>query len=130
MKMKRNVSMKRIIAILTAVVTLFGSLIILGFVTVEKKKVYITDQTGKRWDVTQAASLGFRPGKFQYGIGMNAFTTLDDSHLSDAQDQLSGNHRVIGVNADNEAQAYSVNRLRYHEIANTHIAGSAIAAGY
>ena len=122
--------MQRINVILTAFVMLFGSLIILGFVTVEKDRVYINDQTGKRWDVTQASSLGFRPEKFQYGIGMNAFTTLDDSHLSDAQDQISGNHRVIGVNADNEAQAYSVSRLRYHEIANTHIAGKAIATGY
>ena len=109
---------------------LLSYIIISGFVVKEKAKTYIVDQTGKRWDVTQAAALGFRPEKFQYGIGMNAFVTLDDSHLSDATDQLSGNQRIIGVNAGNEAHAYSVNRLRYHEIANTHIAGKAIAAGY
>jgi len=38
--------------------------------------------------------------------------------------------RVIGVSDGETAQAYSVPKLRYHEVANTVIGGSAIAVGY
>ncbi len=101
-----------------------------GFVQRNGENVFIIDQTGKKWDVTQAASLGFAPEKFQYGIGKDAFTTLDDSHLRAKPQQFASNQRVIGVKAQKEAHAYSVQRLRYHEIANTHIAGEPIAAGF
>ena len=112
----------------TAAVSAAG--ILFGFVRYDGDKITITDRIGKEWDVTQAASLGFKPEKFQYGIGMHAFTTLDDSHLKPDGEMLSGSHRVIGVDVDDEAHAYSVRRLTYHEIANTHIAGKPIAAGF
>lgn len=94
------------------------------------KKVYIKDYTGERWDVTQAKSIGFKPELFQYGIGRNAFTPLDDSFLAEDASSLSYNPRVIGVTDGNEAHAYSVSKLKYHEIANTHISEKPIAAGY
>ena len=43
----------------------------------EADKIYIVDQTGERWNVTQAKSIGFDPRRFQYGIGREAFTPLD-----------------------------------------------------
>ena len=52
-----------------------------SFVLREKGETYIVDRTGERWNVTQAKSLGFRPERFQYGIGRNAFIPLDDSLL-------------------------------------------------
>jgi len=94
------------------------------------KKVYIEDHTGERWDVTQAKSIGFKPERFQYGIGRNAFTPLDDSFLAEDTSSLSHNPRVIGVTDGTEAKAYSVPKLRYHEIANSHIGEEPIAAGY
>ena len=111
-------------------VLIAGFFIFTGFVEPDQKKDYIIDQTGKRWDVNQAETLGFRPEKFQYGIGMNAFTTLDDSHIFDNGKTADKNNRVIGISRGDESHAYSVNRLRYHEIANTNIDGAAIAAGY
>ena len=45
---------------------------------------YIQDTTGEKWDVSQAESMGFKPGGFQYGIGRYAFTTLDVSNLQSA----------------------------------------------
>ena len=96
-----------------------GTAIVSGFVHKNGEKVFVIDQTGKKWDVTQAAALGFTPGKFQYGIGKDAFTTLDDSHLKAKPQQFTSSQRVIGVKAQNKAHAYSVQRLRYHEIANT-----------
>jgi hypothetical protein len=92
-------------------------------------RVYIQDQTGVQWDVTQAKSLGFKPENFQYGIGKYAFETLDDSHLRDASPS-ERNTRVIGIAEGDQAQAYSVPKLRYHEIANTHLGDEALAVGY
>jgi len=93
-------------------------------------KIYIKDQTGERWDVTQAKALGFRPEWFQYGIGKNAFTPLDDSYLSDGSSSNFQNPRVIGIADGTEARAYSVPKLKYHEIANTQINDKKIAVGY
>ncbi len=102
----------------------------LSFVTQEGGKTYIVDQTGERWDVTQAKSIGFRPERFQYGIGRNAFTPLDDSSLSDDTTSVSRNLRVIGVADGPHAQAYSVSKLWRHETANTMIGGKPITVGY
>ena len=96
----------------------------------EADKIYIVDQTGERWDVTQAKSIGFDPHRFQYGIGRDAFPPLDESYLSDDTFFVSRGLRVIGVTGGTEAHAYSVPKLRRHEIANTTIDSRPIAVGY
>ncbi len=96
----------------------------------EADKIYIVDQTGERWDVTKAKSIGFDPHRFQYGIGREAFTPLDESYLSDDTFFVSSGLRVIGVTVGTEAHAYSVPKLRRHEIANTTIDSKPIAVGY
>ena len=93
-------------------------------------KVFIKDRRGELWDVTQAQSLGFKPSRFQYGIGKYAFTPLEDEDLDAKQPSGTSNMRVIGITAGNESHAYSVDKLRGHEIANTTIAGTPITAGY
>jgi hypothetical protein len=109
---------------------IFASMSFAAYVLRKDGKIYIEDQTGERWDVTQANSLGFKPEWFQYGIGKNAFTPLDDSHLENDNSSGLKNPRVIGIAEGSEAQAYSVPKLRYHEIANTRIGGRQIAVGY
>jgi len=101
-----------------------------AFVIRKGEKAYIEDQDGERWDVTQAKSLGFKPERFQYGIGRNAFTPLDDSNLSDDNSAVLRNPRVIGITDGTEARAYAIPKLRYHEIANTRIGTKPVAAGY
>jgi len=96
----------------------------------EGDKIYIEDQRGERWDVTQARTLGFIPQRFQYGIGKNAFSPLQDDDLQDDKIPASSDTRVIGISINDKAHAYTVNRLKYHEIANTTLAGQAIVAGY
>ena len=93
-------------------------------------RTYIVDQTGERWDVTQAKSIGFVPQGFQYGLGRDAFTPLDASDLHDDNFFVPNNLRVIGVTDGSEAHAYSVPKLSRHEIANTTIGSQAIAVGY
>ena len=96
----------------------------------ESGKSYIVDLHGERWDVTQAKSLGFDPERFRHGIGRNAFSPLDDSHLKENSPNLSNNTRIIGISDGKEARAYSVPRLYRHEIANSRIGDQPIAAAY
>jgi len=96
----------------------------------ENGKSYIVDLHGERWDVSQAKSIGFDPERFRHGIGRNAFTPLDDSHLKDQSRNVSSNTRVIGISDGKEARAYSVPRLYRHEVANSSIGDQAIVAAY
>ena len=96
----------------------------------EGGKTYIVDRTGYKWDVTQAESIGFKPDRFQYGMGKDAFTPLDASVLSDDKKHVPDDLRVIGVEEGTSSQAYSVQKLRSHEIANSTIGRKPIAVGY
>jgi len=93
-------------------------------------KSYIVDMTGERWDVTQAVSLGFEPRGFQYGIGKNAFTPLDDSLLAEGGENVPGYVRVIGIDDGKAGKAYSVGRLSRHEIANSERGSEKVAVAY
>ena len=35
----------------------------------EKGKTYIVDWHGERWDISRAMTIGFKPHRFQHGIG-------------------------------------------------------------
>ena len=121
---------KYTIVLLSCLVMAFGIGLSQAARVIQKDyRVYIQDQTGIQWDVTQAKSLGFKPENFQYGIGKYAFETLDDSHLR-AASPSERNTRVIGIAEGDQAQAYSVPKLRYHEIANTHLGDEPLAVGY
>ena len=120
----------RITFLLLSAALVLNVIVAQGAVIHESGKTFIIDQTGERWDVSQAQKLGFDSARFQYGIGKNAFRTLDDQALSKATQRVGKNLRVIGVAGETEAHAYSVSKLRYHEIANTHIDTQPIAVGY
>ncbi|MEN8245389.1 MAG: hypothetical protein ABFS43_10870 [Thermodesulfobacteriota bacterium] len=96
----------------------------------EGGKIFIVDRTGEQWDITQAVSMGFDPYKFEFGIGRNAFEPLDEDDWQSGEGHDLSDMRIIGVVEDEEAHAYSVNRLRYHETANTFLGNEAIVAGY
>ena len=96
----------------------------------ESGKVYIVDQRGEQWDVTQADSLGFDPAAFQYGIGRNAFTPLDDSWIRKGDAPIPESTRVIGVREGLSHRAYSVPTLGRHEVANSNLGGKPVAVGY
>lgn len=96
----------------------------------EAEKIYIVDRTGERWDVTQAVSLGFNPEGFDFGLGRNAFTTLDDSLLTNDTSNISKNTRVIGITDGSTAKAYTISRLLGHEISNSSIGSEPVAVSY
>lgn len=96
----------------------------------EDGKTYLTDRTGERWDITQAVAIGFNPNNFEFGIGRNAILPLDDSSLEKGSTFGDTGARVIGVENGNDAHAYVVRRLIRHEIANTQLGETPIAAAY
>lgn len=93
-------------------------------------KIYISDRRGERWEITQAVSIGFDPAGFEFGLGRNAFSPLDDNGLQDATDSISGRLRILGVPGETESKAFAVGKLRGHEIANSSIDDQPIAAAY
>lgn len=101
-----------------------------SFVTTEKDRTFIVDRKGERWDITQAMSIGFKPDGFQYGIGRDAFQPLDETGLDDDTSSVSRNLRIIGISDGDQAQAYSVDKLWRHEIANSKIGSKSVAVGY
>jgi hypothetical protein len=115
-------------------VILFCSLFLIPIAAAEiiedKSHTYLIDQTGERWDITQAVSIGFEPRHFEFGIGRNAFRTLNESDWSTEVDNNIPNFRVIGVADGDDAHAYSIPKLSHHEIANTNLASNPIIAGY
>jgi hypothetical protein len=96
----------------------------------DAERIYIVDRTGERWDVTQAVSLGFDPRGFQFGLGKNAFTTLDDSLLTEDTTGVSSTMRVIGVSDGSTAKAYTIGRLLGHEVSNSTIGSDPVAVSY
>ncbi|MCP3952508.1 MAG: DUF3179 domain-containing protein [Desulfobacterales bacterium] len=96
----------------------------------EGEKVYIVDQTGEHWDITQAVSIGFNPRYFEFGIGRNAFHPLGENNWQATPQDTYSQMRVIGVTGNGDAHAYSVAKLGSHETANTYLGSAPIVAGY
>lgn len=96
----------------------------------DSERIYIVDRTGERWDVTQAVSLGFDPDGFEFGLGKDAFTPLDDSLLTKDTSDVSNSMRVIGLTDGSSAQAYTIGRLWGHEVSNSNIGSDPVAVSY
>ncbi|MBW2369614.1 MAG: DUF3179 domain-containing protein [Deltaproteobacteria bacterium] len=116
--------------IIGAILILSGDKVAGAAVFMKDGNSFIVDRYGEKWDVTQAKSLGFEPKGFQYGIGRNAILPLDGKSLSGKTEKTSNRLRVIGVANDDEAHGYSVRKLVRHEIANTTLGSTKIAAAY
>ncbi len=91
---------------------------------------HLVDLTGERRDVTRAKSIGFKPDRFQHGVGKTAFAPLDDEALGEGPVFGFRDPRVIGVADGAKDRAWSIPKLSRHEIANSHLGGKAAPAGY
>ncbi len=126
-----NDIVKRTILPLSALLVLMAvGLPAVATVVKDGRQTFLVDRTGERWDITQAVSIGFDPNAFEFGIGRYAFNPLDDSHWQEEPADTRSTLRVIGVADENDAHAYSVRKLSYHETANTFLGDQAIMAGY
>jgi len=121
--------MTRILLLLLSVMFVLAATSLAGVIK-KDGKIYISDRRGERWEITQAVSIGFDPAGFEFGLGRNAFSPLDDNGLQDATDSISGRLRILGVPGETESKAFAVGKLRGHEIANSSIDDQPIAAAY
>ncbi len=126
-------SLSKIVAAATLLVAMVGIMLAVTGTTgvvKEDERIWLVDRTGERWDITQAVTLGFEPQGFQFGIGRNAIRPLDDTSLRSGERDLHDATRVIGVRNGPDAHAYVVRKLTRHEIANTTLGDTPIAAAY
>ncbi len=124
--MKRNISFLSMLIMVLFLLPVFAS----GKVITKGGKTYLVDRNNEEWDISQAVENGYDPKKFQYGIGRNAFTPLDDRSLSSDQGKAHKQSRVIGVKEKEGGKAFSVDRLRSHEIANSFRNDDPVAVAY
>jgi len=96
----------------------------------EKGRTFLVDQTGARWDISQAVSIGFDPVKFQFGLGKDAIKPLDDTTLEKSTQEVSPDLRILGISKNNFSKAYSIPKLSRNEIVNSSVESVPIAAAY
>lgn len=101
-----------------------------GNTAIGKDKVTIRDRQGETWNITQAASLGFQPEHFNYGLGRGAIPPLGGSRVVEKPSDVSKGLEVIGVSRSGRALAVSVSTLTRHEVANVELGGKPIAVAY
>jgi len=104
-------------------------------VVVDNGRTFIVDKTGKRWDVTHAASkYGFVPSEFQFGLGPNAIKPINSpSFVGPGQSGYpSADEKfiVIGTTLLGESRAYAIADLTPHEVVNEQFVDEIVAVGW
>lgn len=99
------------------------------------EKIYITDRTGKSWEVTHAVrEYGFRTNNFQYGLGPNAIRPLNNPEMISRGEpgypSDNSSEAIIGVSVNGDARAYPIRRLISHEVVNDRVGGKDLAVVY
>lgn len=100
-----------------------------------EEKIFITDRTGKKWDVTHAVlNYGFKISNFQYGLGPNAITPINNPDMiSPGEPGYPGNNStepVIGLSIEGDDRAYPIRTLSRHEVVNDRVGGKDVAVVY
>lgn len=100
-----------------------------------EERIFITDRTGKRWDVTHAwEKYGLDPAKFQFGAGPFAIPPILNPQFFDSEDpdypDPAGTFLVIGFELFHDARAYPLLVLDNFEVANDRFLDTYVAVGY
>jgi len=98
-------------------------------------KTLIVDRRGTAWDITHAvAKYGMNPDYFNFGIGKNAISSIDDPKIVHQGEQgypTSGSDfSVFGVSLEKEDRAYSEAFLSRHEIVNETFGEAHVSVAY
>ncbi|NIR70101.1 DUF3179 domain-containing protein [candidate division KSB1 bacterium] len=101
----------------------------------EKEQIFITDQTGKRWDITHAVNAyGFVPERFQHGLGPNAIPPiLNPEMISPGEPgypEDNAGFTVLGTSLNSLPRAYSLSVLSRHEIVDETFRDTHVAVAY
>ena len=97
-----------------------------GDIITEDGKIYIVDNTMKRWDITHASNnYKMLPEEFNYGLGPNAIKPINSPNkLIEGESGYpldSSTEPIIGVVLHDEARAYAVRALAGTEAVNDRI---------
>ncbi len=98
-------------------------------------KIFITDRTGKQWDITHAVhEYNFDPVEFEHGLGPFAIKPIQNPKMLSPGDpgypapEVSS--RVIGTTINGDSRAYLLDDLFGHEIANDRFVDTHVAVGF
>lgn len=85
--------------------------------------ITIVDAEGVKWDVTHAEErYGMQAGQFQYGLGPNAITPLNNPQFYSPGDKdypkNTDTFMILGVSIDGDSRAYPMVILSRHEVIN------------
>lgn len=91
-------------------------------------RIYITDKTGKSWDITDAVQIhGMDAEKFTAGFGPDAIQPINEPAMIEHGDKrypgADEEFSVIGFALEGEARAYRISDLNKHEVVNEEIEG-------
>ena len=89
----------------------------------EDDSIFITDLTGRKWDVTHAfKAYNMNPNYYNFGLGVGAIPSVDNPKIMDESNaQFPSSDRrleVFGVSHNGEERAYSTYALARHEVFN------------
>ena len=106
-----------------------------GDIITEDGKIYIVDNTMKRWDITHAVNnYDMLPEQFNYGLGPNAIKPINSPNMlvqgESGYPLDSSNEPVIGIVLHDEDRAYSVRALAGTEVVNDRIETTYISVLY
>ncbi len=101
----------------------------------EEGEVFITDRTGKVWDVTHAArNYGMGPFLFEYGLGPFAIQPIINARMLSPGDLNypidSQGALVIGTSLNGFTRAYPTEILSRFEVANEQFGDAHVAVAY
>ncbi len=101
----------------------------------DTSKIFIVDQTGKKWDVTHAVEkYHFVPEQFQFGLGPDAIPPILHPKFLRPGDigypNPTSPFLTIIYQVGDDIRAYPLFVMRYFEIANESIGSSKVAVGY
>ena len=96
---------------------------------------FITDATGKRWDVAHASTYGLVPSGFQYGLGPYQIRPLNDPEMIFPGDSeypsASARTLVLGVELNGHVRAYPTwTAMSAFEVVNERFGGDHVAAAF
>ncbi len=106
-----------------------------GEVIREDGKIFVKDQTGKKWDITHAVeNYGFDPGVFRHGLGPNAIRPIQNPQMLRPGESGYPNQNeemvVLGTNLSGDSRAYPLSVLIRHEIANEKFGDTHVSVAY
>jgi hypothetical protein len=104
-------------------------------VVTEDNRIFIVDQTGKKWDVTEAVrTYRFVASQFEFGLGPNAIRPIIDPEMLSPGDGGYGpadkTDYVIGTTLEGESRAYPINVLNLHEVVDDAFGDVHVAVGW